>query len=203
MPNWEKRPVKLLANQRLTMQNCKRGWKLRYSSLPWRQQLRLHQLPLVAVLPADSRTGRRNRELWVGYITANIITDITLTNMLAVLIYRYKSEAFYSWSPFLICLSIMLKFYFQVQHHYGRQTSHLDCGCILVGENLVSETWTLLPASEFLLDLIGCECKSECGERRKCRQSGQVFHEMYTHCRGEKCGNECVINREDAINRFI
>ncbi|KAJ8882727.1 hypothetical protein PR048_014540 [Dryococelus australis] len=92
------------------------------------------------------------------------------------------------------CDQHSLRVYLQVQDSLSLSLDPVVWGCKSVTGTLVPITTSLPPAPEQLLNLISCNCKSDCSYRCECVRAGLQCGIVCAKCREATCTNNVVIN---------
>lgn len=85
-----------------------------------------------------------------------------------------------------------LRVFYQIQLWLGNKKNPEEWGWKKVNGSLQPVTTLLEPAPESILQLISCNCKTDCSSRCGCRKAGLRCSEICGHCQGMQCLNACM-----------
>ena len=81
--------------------------------------------------------------------------------------------------------------YFAVQEWSGNFLLATDWGTECIDDMLISIYTDRPAASDSVLRMVSCGCKTDCGKRCSCRKAGMDCSAMCSKCIGRNCTNVC------------
>lgn len=90
-----------------------------------------------------------------------------------------------------------LRVYHQIQEWLGNSLSPISWGWKKQGEVLTPVTAEKAIAPEFILKMIFCNCKTDCGKLCSCRKSGLNCSNLCGQCQGNSCSNVFQVTEDD------